>query len=330
MRNILLSCLAALLSLYVNGQVVCERLFVVSTYNFGESIQTGVTPLDPKDAIRFVVGQVCDDDSYEVVPATTFGEGAGPLAGTSKMLLFVHGNNVSFSDIFNSIRQMADLYNVPSFYFAWPAKEFNHKMVKNYYASKRNIEESFPQFLQTVDSLSLFARDNGIECSVVFHSLGNEFAQLYAGYLAEDPSRVTPFTNVILSAACVPETGHAEWVDVLAGKIANKVYIIRNGKDLTLRSARLFLEGKPLLGESAHKKAESADAIYVDVKNILKPTPWRHDHSYYAGEAPIHIEELRQLFETAFSGGSPEKALSPILTPLASDTSSYSLKKRTR
>lgn len=329
MKNTVLLCLLLLCPLCLSGQV-CNRLLAVCTYDAGESIAEGTTVPVEGRPLCFVTGQFCDDNSYRLDTASSFAEGVVPLTGVPRMLFFVHGNNVSFGDLFSSFRQIEDLYGVSSLFFAWPAKEYNRRIVKNYFASKHNLEDSFPQFLYTVDSLARFVRDSGIECSAVFHSLGNRLAELYAGYLSEDTLRTTPFTNIILSSACVPEADHARWVDVLAGRIANKVYVVRNDHDFTLRSVQIFLEGHAMLGGYIRKDEDTSKGVYIDMTNILKATPWRRDHSYYAGGAPVDYPSVRLIFKTLFSGGSPEESYPDLLRPIHSGRNIYSLEAGNR
>ena len=253
--NLLIFILLATLTAFTQD---ATKTVIVCTYNYKLPPQKRTT----NDKIHYIVSTCYKTSVITLTEKKDFSSAMDEAFLPKNILLFVHGDGFDIEKLAFRAADFPELYNINTILFAWSS-------YKNYNNSKKNIDLDFPYFLQLVDSIKNYAMKNNVKASVIFHSLGNIFAQKYAFYLENNPDVQQPFTNIIINSACIPTKDHIFWVDVLCQKASNNVYITVNKNDKILKLASIFKERKQILGKNQGGKI-SENANYIDFTNDLK------------------------------------------------------------
>jgi esterase/lipase superfamily enzyme len=303
-----------------------NEVVIVCTYDYHQALETGKTVASDNDSlIRYLV--VTSDGFQEKSGFST----ALKMAFTTKknVLVYVHGDEAPLDALTKRGRDLADLFDVNVILFAWPSNKVNNT-IENYRISSRNTELCFKRFVQLTDSIWNYVNDEKVEISVFFHSLGNKYAENYAEYLISNENLKSPFSNIILNAACVHAHNHFVWVDELSNRIQNKIFIVFNGKDKVLNMASLFVEGSLLLGRNPGDKRASM-ATYLDFTDALiedheddNPNRYPKSHDYFYSEYLAECPNLKAVYHYLFNSKIPEFNNTDIFQKTSSG---YSVKK---
>lgn len=276
---------------------------VVCTYDYSQTLESETNLNSSIDGqqqpLHYLVAKP-NADTVTLDETPDFDSMLDRVVKKKNLLVYIHGDNSQLSELLSRGSFFASTYDTDYLLFAWPSNEINNHSIKNYKASKENVTIDLLRFARLMEQLSDYVDRNKIECTVMFHSLGNQFAKQYAHYLINNPfNQKLAVNNIILNAGCVWERDHNIWVDVLVGNIRNQVIITHNDNDVILKSAALFIEGGKLLGE-ADIKSHSRKAIYVDFTDILKgQVKGQESHGYFLGEVTERIGNIKLFYRMA-------------------------------
>ena len=288
----------------VNGLAISAqdtlKTVMVSTYHDKSLVKEKT--VDENKMHYFV--NACDKTSFiSLTEEDNFSLVMNEAFSPQNILLFVHGDDFDLEKLAIRGADFPDLYNINTILFAWQSYRISHNSIKNYNNSKKNADLSFPYFLQLVDSIKNYAMKHQVKASVIFHSLGNIFAQKYALFLEDNPDTQQPFTNIILNSACVPAKDHVRWVDILCQKASNKVYVTVNKNDNILLLASTFIEHQHLLGRKIGRKT-SQNAYYIDftdiLRNVSSDKKMPSSHTYFISYPPRENPEIKKFYNTLF------------------------------
>ena len=280
-----------------------HKTVIVCTYNY--KLPPQERKLSPQEhEIHYLTSTY--DKTYSITLSETkdFSSAMNEAFPTKNILLFVHGDDFDIEKLSIISADFHKLYNVNTVLFAWSSYRCYNNSIKNYNNSKKNIDLCFPHFIQLVDSIKNYAIKNNVKASVIFHSLGNIFAQKYSLYLENNPDVQQIFTNIIINSACVPTKKHDLWIDVLCQKASNNVYITVNNKDKILKLASIFIEHKTMLGQNYGRKT-SKNAHYIDFTYFLKKgsndKKMPSCHTYFISYPPRENLEIKKFYYTLFN-----------------------------
>lgn len=276
-----------------------NKIAVVCVYDYKEAIVTGKNSSIPgcQQPIYYLVG-TADSICYEISERKNFSQMIKETCSSKNLLVYVHGDSYNIDGLLKAASILPDLYNTDILLFAWAAEERPTNVIRNYKLARENARQSTSRFAETMDSIKQFASKEGVNCVVLFHSLGNLFAKYHAHHLINNPSPNIGISNFIVNAACVYEEDHYIWLDVLANNVTNKVYVMRNEKDQILQSASTFIESEKLLGRTKIT-VPSKKAIYIDFTETLKgEANFQTSHSYFYQDIPHKIPTVKSLYNT--------------------------------
>jgi len=293
-----------LLILFLRGLTLyaqdTAKTVIVCTYNYKLSAQEREISTSK---LHYLVNAYDKNHAINLTEKNDFSSAMEEAFTAKNILLFVHGDDFDIEKLVVRGADFPELYNVNTILFAWSSYRTSHNSIKNYNNSKKSVDLCFPHFLQLVDSIKNYAIKNNVKATVIFHSLGNIFAQKYALFLANNPEIQPFFTNIIINAACVPTKNHAFWVDILGQKTSNHVYITVNKNDKILQLASAFIEYKPMLGKKTGRKI-SQNAYYIDftnrLKNVSSDKKMPSCHTYFISYPPRENSEIREFYNTLF------------------------------
>jgi esterase/lipase superfamily enzyme len=299
-RIFLLLTFLSVLALYAQD---ANKTVIACTYHYTlSSKERGVA--DNEFQIHYLISVYNKYSSIFFTKKNDFSSAMHEAFAPKNILLFVHGDDIDIENLAIRGADFPELYNVNTILFAWPSYRISHNSIKNYHNSKKNAELSFHCFLQLVDSIKNYSIKNNVKASIIFHSLGNIFAQKYALFLENNPDIQQFFTNIILNSACVPAKGHASWVDILCQKSSNNVYITINKNDKILQLASIFIEHKPTLGRKIGNE-KSQNAHYIDftkeLKNISSDKKMPSCHTYFISYPPRENSAIKNFYNRLFN-----------------------------
>ena len=300
MKRILFLLLILLSVLVIYAQDT-PKTVIVCTYNY--KLPTKERVIDESN-VRYLISTYDKTSSITLLEKNDFSSTLEEAFSKKNILLFVHGDDFDIDKLAMRSTDISELYNVNTICFAWSSYKTSRNSIKNYNISKKNVDLCFSHFLQLVDSLNNYVIKNNVKASVIFHSLGNIFAQKYASFLENNLDKYQPFTNVIINSACVLAKDHAFWIDILCRKTSNKVYITVNKNDKILKLASTFIEYKPLLGKNPGRNT-SQNAYYIDFTNVLKNVSndkkMPSSHTYFISYPPRENSEIKNFYDKLFN-----------------------------
>ena len=276
---------------------------VVSTYDYQRTLSNDdINAFDSLDVPLFYVlaKQV---DSVELVQQNDMEALMSQIVTNGKRLLvYVHGDHSLLSEQLERGFICTQAFDMNLLIFAWPSNEIENHSIKNYKASKRNVEVVLPRFVEFTSQLSRYCKAHNIQWSLMFHSLGNLFAKSYARYTISTPTERLSTDRLLLNAACVWEYDHDIWVDVLSKQIEGKIFITLNENDRVLGAASTFIEGGDLLGKTPPRR-KSRNAEYIDFTDLLRnEANFQESHGYYFGDILTRIPELKSIYKNILIG----------------------------
>ena len=280
----------------------CTKAIIACSYNYKLSAKERDASIN-EDIIYYLINTYNKTSVISSVEKNDFSSAMDEAFSPKNILLFVHGDGFNIEKLTLCGAEFADLYNVNTVLFAWASYKTSNNAIKNYNRSKKNVELSFTSFLQLVDSIKKYSQQNDVKASIIFHSLGNLFAQKYALYLHNNPNVHQFFTNIIINSACVQSKEHALWVDILCEKSSNNVYVTINKKDKILHLASTFVEHHSMLGRNPENN-KSQNAHYIDftmaLKNITSDNKMPSCHTYFISHPPLENSEIRKFYDLLF------------------------------
>jgi len=164
--------------------------------------------------------------------------------------------------------KMTMQYGVNVLYLDYPSFSTSKKMMGNYYFALDNAKQSGEDFAPVFDTLKLYREAGKMgtgNLTLFFHSMGNNMIR---EMVQQDKiaaiNNAKWVDNIVLNSACVPQKGHAVWVDQIG--FADRIYINYNPKDATLSGAH-FMSLKTQLGQ-AQANDRSKRAVYVNFNTL--------------------------------------------------------------
>ena len=279
------------------------KTVIVSTYNYKLLPQERKLSKENNE-IHYLISTYNKNSDITLTEKKDFSSAMTEAFPEKNILLFVHGDDFDIEKLSMISADFPELYNVNTILFAWDSYKCYNNSIKNYNNSKKNIDFCFPKFIQLIDSIKFYAIKNNVKVSVIFHSLGNIFAQKYSLYLESNPDVQQIFTNIIINSACIPTQNHDLWVDILCQKSLNNVYISINKNDKILKLVSIFIEHKKMLGKNCGHKI-SKNAHYIDFTDILKNVSNNKKmpscHTYFISYPPRENIEIKKFYSSLFN-----------------------------
>ena len=275
---------------------------VVCSYDYSRALITGNNRMKPHQAvpIHYLTAVPVDED-VQLTRFVNFTDMMRATRNTNNLLVFVHGDGDNIDYLVKYKSMLPDQYDADVLCFAWPS--LSERVIRryNYRLSEQNCDLVFARFLEMMDSVEQYVKGNDITCTVMFHSLGNRFAKLYANYLLQHSNGQLFIDNIILNAPSIVEREHCYWVDVLNQSVKQALYVVRNRNDNVLRAVQNYIEGDKMLGRSP-LSCKSLKALYVDVTEAVSQCKTKHaSHSYYAGDILKEMPILQWFYNSIFS-----------------------------
>ena len=291
---------SSLLEIYAEDS---SKTVIASAYNHKLSAKEREASLKENE-IYYFISTSNKTSELSLTEKNNFSSAMEEAFSPKNILLFVHGDGFDIEKLAVRGAEFPDLYNINTVLFAWASYKTSNNSIKNYHKSKKNAELSFISFLQLVDSIRNYAIENNVKASVIFHSLGNVFAQKYALFLENNPDVHQFFTNIIINSASVPAKEHAFWVDMLCKKSSNNVYITVNKNDKILNLVSTFVEYKSMLGRNPGYN-KSQNAHYIDftmlLKNISSDKKMPSCHTYFISYPPRENSKIWEFYNQLFN-----------------------------
>jgi hypothetical protein len=220
-------------------------------------------------------------------------------------LVFVHGDNKTFSAAAIRGLKIQNLHHVKVLVFSWPSKTEKGNGIKNFNNSKINAAAGVGQFKELLLLIQEFKKrrqwpEKPFHVSLFLHSLGNYYLERLVkdSLLADLDSNL--FDNLIINAAAVNQEAHASWVDRL--NIQKRIYITSNKQDFSLNGLRIFSNSGKQLGERL-KLPLSSKATYINFTEAIGFTiPTSDSHTYFIGKMINESGNIKDFYTDLFHG----------------------------
>ncbi|UYQ92535.1 hypothetical protein MKQ68_20845 [Chitinophaga horti] len=218
------------------------------------------------------------EGKWNVYQEATLGEAMQRLPIKRDVVLYAEGMGKIFTANVMRAQLMSAQYNVNVVMFDYASINTTYKPSKNFRFARENASLSARQYynllLQFQQARKLEAPWlTGVHFTTFNHSMGNIIVREMMQTQDVQPLNDYPFIdNLVLNAACVPQKGHADWVNKM--RFARHVYIHHNRKDFQLKGAHLITMKKQLGEKIRGEKA--VNATYVNFHDAV-----RYKHSYF-------------------------------------------------
>ena len=198
-----------------------------------------------------------------------------------RVLLFIHGYNVSFADAAIRTGQLAyDLaFPGPAIFFSWPSRG----NLSAYPADEQAAEWSVPDVRQVLAELA--GLTSSMEVYVIAHSMGNRvLTRAFKELLEEDFAKRGAFKEIVLTAPDID-------VSVFKREIAPKILgtgprftLYASNNDAALSASKRWHGGYRRLGEAGDGIAILPDMDTIDASNVKTELL---GHSYFAERTTV-------------------------------------------
>ena len=223
-------------------------------------------------------------------------------------LVFCHGFNTDFEGALEIAFRIQEIYqDLEVVLFTWPS---DGDGPTSYRSDKREASQSVYALDRFFEKLAHYLkkyRDRrcGQKISFAMHSMGAYLLE----HLLESPiyeGETLLFDNIVIIAADVNNPGHVDWVDQI--KFRNRLLITINEDDFALAFSELKGgdEQESRLGNSV-RNLNSQNATYLDFTDAKSIG---NAHNYFTKDDPLENTKVKEIFQTAFSGGRAEQGLS--------------------
>ncbi len=227
---------------------------------------------------------------------------------STNCLVFCHGFNTHFEDALEAAFTLQEIYaELEVILFSWPS---DGDGPLSYRSDKREASQSvyaLDRFFEKLDEYLKKYRDRhcGQKISLALHSMGAYLLE----HLLKSPiyqGETLFFDNIIMLSPDVNNQGHVSWVERI--KFRHRLFITINEDDFALDASEFKggEEQEARLGNTARNLA-SHNATYL---NFTDAKFVRNTHNYFFQDGPLRNAQLKQIFQTAFSGGRAEQGLS--------------------
>ncbi len=227
---------------------------------------------------------------------------------STNCLVFCHGFNTSFESALEAAFKIQEVYeDLEVVLFSWPS---DGDGPRSYRSDKRDASQSvyaLDRFFEKFDRYLKKYRDRqcGQKISFAMHSMG---AYLFEHLLKSSiyQGETLLFDNIIIMSADVNNQNHVDWLDRV--KFRNRLLITINEDDFALAFSELKGgdEQEARLGNTV-RNLNAHNATYL---NFTDAEFVRNAHNYFSEDEPLRNAKLKEIFQTAFSGGRAEQGLS--------------------
>lgn len=230
---------------------------------------------------------------------------------TRDWVLFVHGDSKTFEEATIRGLNIQNLYDVNVIVFAWPSKDIHLHGLRNYFTSYENVPKSLNHFYSVLKTVSQWRSDStkflaGDHVSLFLHSLGNYYLYYMGNKKIGKDTLDFKFDNIIINAAAVDQSNHADWVEQL--NFQKRIFITSNKHDFNLNGLKFFTSHGSQLGQRV-KRPYANNAIYL---NFNRPVGFRiptgYTHTYFIGKVPQKKKNVHQLYYEMLHGQMPNLA----------------------
>lgn len=196
-------------------------------------------------------------------------------SGSEKILLFIHGYNVTFTNAARRTAQIAyDLsFNGVPVLFSWPSAGNVH----SYTVDEANVEFSFSKAKEFIHSL--ITETNATEIYLIAHSMGNRVLTNAVKQLFDDDEKACETVKEIILTA--PDIDADTFKNDIAPKIighGNNVTLYVSGKDKALLASKI-VHKYPRLGEAI----EPIEVMHgIETIDVSVADSDFFDHSYFS------------------------------------------------
>ncbi|WP_343700765.1 alpha/beta hydrolase [Chitinophaga sp.] len=215
---------------------------------------------------------------WNVYQASSLGEAMEHMPHGKDIVVYAEGMGKIFTANVVRAKLMAAQYNVNVIMFDYASINNTYKPSKNFKFARHNAKLSAGQYLQLMQELQQARAANapwmeGARLTTFYHSMGNIILEQMVQHHNISSLNEMPFIdNLVINAACVPQKGHAEWVEKIG--FAKQVYIHYNRSDLQLKGAHLLMLKKQL-GEKVKSRNRASNAVYVNFHDMVG---WQHSY----------------------------------------------------
>ena len=210
---------------------------------------------------------------------------SGMKGPSAKLLVFVHGYNVTFEDAIRRTAQLAfDLqYEGIPIAYSWPSRG----ELLDYVFDSNNAEWSQPHFQSFLSRLGADVEARRID--IVAHSMGNRLVARSLANLTKDPN-FAKFASVVLAAPDIDREIFLQLAGALATGAA-RVTLYVSSHDRALKVSK-SLNGLPRAGDVGD------DIVVVDGIQTVDVSALAADftgHGYFGGDVNV-VSDLYYLF----------------------------------
>lgn len=216
---------------------------------------------------------------WNVYQASSLSEAMEHMPRGKDIVVYAEGMGKIFTANVARAKLMAAQYDVNVVMFDYASINNTYKPSKNFRFARQNARMSAGQYFSLMKELQQAKAAgapwiDGARVTTFYHSMGNIILEQMVRHYNVSDLNETPFIdNLVINAACVPQKGHADWVEKI--RFAKQVYVHYNRTDLQLKGAHLLMLKKQL-GEKVKKRARAANAVYVNFHDMVG-----FRHSYF-------------------------------------------------
>lgn len=217
------------------------------------------------------------DGKWHVLRTRDLGEAISMAPQKNKdWVVYTEGMGKIFTSEVNRGMMMAAQHDVNVIMLDYPSITTTKNTLGNYLFAIKNARHAYADYapvLQTIKSNKLTGKMGHGNLSLFFHSMGNYMLRQTVKKNQLKPlNNLVWVDNVILNAPCVPQAGHAKWLNRV--NFAENIYIHYNPEDRTLYWPELINKkrqlGRRLRGPVCVK------AHYVNFNKLVG-----QEHSYF-------------------------------------------------
>ena len=227
---------------------------------------------------------------------------------STNCLIFCHGFNTDFEGALEAAFTIQQIYDdLEVILFSWPS---DGDGPLSYRSDKREASQSvyaLDRFFEKLNDYLKKYRERrcGQKISFAMHSMG---AYLLEHLLKSSvyQGETLFFDNIIMMSPDVNNQGHVNWVERI--KFRNRLFITINEDDFALAASEFKGgdEQEARLGNTV-RNLSSNNATYL---NFTDAKFVRNAHNYFSQDNPLRNAKVKEIFQTAFSGGRAEQGLS--------------------
>jgi esterase/lipase superfamily enzyme len=257
-------------------------------YTAGDTLPVGVTIADEKDSRAGVsVGQPTAISRDELGRYLRTYRATLPPRAPLRVLLFVHGFNVSYPEAVRAVARLAFALriNVLPVALSWPSQA----AILKYWNDEENIEPSVERFRPVLQALLSDADVD--EVIVVAHSMGSRLFMRIVSYLQLQPGSMSKLARVSLAAADLGEAEIRELWPRLRKSPAKGWLFYTSANDFALRASSI-VHASPPVGDSRKRIFTVPEFETVDASAVA-PLLRGYGHSYVIDNPALSVDLRR-------------------------------------